>query len=107
MRRLFCVLLFVLASVMGTEAATLYVRDGGTSGSCTGWATANACDQLTTAISVGSAGDTIWVADGTYTAPTINKGVTITKATATAHGTDTGWLSTYGDGQATIGGDIT
>jgi hypothetical protein len=98
--------LFALLSVP-LCAATQYVRDGGTSSACTSWT--DACDQITTAHTNASRGDTIWVADGSYNGVTLDKAesgttrITIKKATAAAHGTETGWLSTYGDGQATIG----
>jgi hypothetical protein len=51
-------------------------------------------------------GDTYYVADGNYGAHvfnTANSGTTyiyIKKATASVHGTDTGWNASYGDGQA-------
>lgn len=52
-------------------------------------------------------GDTYYVADGAYSDVTFDdaeSGTTviyIKKATEASHGTDTGWDSTYGDGQAT------
>jgi hypothetical protein len=52
-----------------------------------------------------------WIGDGSYgtarrtfnTAESGSKGITIRKATAAEHGTETGWSATYGDGQATFG----
>lgn len=89
-------------------AADIYVRDGGScTSSCTSWT--NASDQITTALSNSSRGDTIWVGDGSYNSITLDKAnssttpITIKKATVAAHGTSTGWLDTYGDGQASIG----
>ena len=89
-----------------------YVRDGGTCvSSCQDWT--NAFDQLSSAETAAARGDKIYVADGTYTSTTFNTAVsgttliTICKATVatvgscgTAHGTETGWLDSYGDGQA-------
>lgn len=53
-------------------------------------------------------GDTYYVADGSYPAFTCNitgsAYITIKKATQSDHGTDTGWNSSYGDGQAVIAG---
>lgn len=90
--------------------ADKYVRDGGSSSACTSWS--DACDQLTTAEGVVTRGETIWVADGSYTSATLDVAnssttlITIKKATIAAHGTETGWDNGYGDGQATFG-DIT
>ena len=53
-------------------------------------------------------GDTYYFADGAYSNWTLDDAVSgtdyiyIKKATESAHGTDTGWDSSYGDGQATI-----
>lgn len=100
-------ILLVLLAAQVPAWADKYVRDGGSSSSCTDWT--NACDQLTTAEGVVSRGETIWVADGTYNGGTLDVSesgtstITIKKATVASHGTSTGWLDTYGDGQATIG----
>src|SRR5262249_5109060 len=54
-------------------------------------------------------GDTYYVADGTYSKYTFDDpasgsdSITVLKATASAHGTDTGWQAGYGDGSATFG----
>jgi hypothetical protein len=51
-------------------------------------------------------GNTYWVADGAYAARTFSTAVsgttpiTVKKATAAAHGSETGWESSFGDGQA-------
>lgn len=93
------------------EAATCYVRDGGTATGTQGISTnggswSQAYDQLTTAETNCARGDTIYVADGTYTGVTFNTAasgttlITIKKATIADHGTSTGWLDTYGDGVA-------
>lgn len=90
-------------------AANHYVRQGA-SGNGTDWT--NACADFTGSCAVGSLvrGDTYYVADGSYAGRSFNTPtsgstyITIKKATATDHGTDTGWLSTYGDSQAIITG---
>ena len=61
-------------------------------------------------------GDTVWVADGTYsrlnTAESKLAGgslpdyIIIKKATASAHGSNVGWVDSYGDGVATWGGPM-
>lgn len=96
------------------SAATHYIRDGGTAsttgtGSCNSggsgsWATGNACDQLPATL---VRGDTYCIADGFYTGKTLSTAVsgttliTIKKATVADHcSQNTGWLDTYGDGQA-------
>lgn len=106
------------------EAATCYVRDGGTATGSSGcdsaggnWNTANAYDQVSSAEAVVARGDTIFVADGTYASTTFNVAasgttpITICKATVStvdspycpsAHGTSTGWVDTFGDGTATF-----
>ncbi len=108
-------LLFLLIAIVPYQSfgANYYVLDGGTSSACTTWA--DACDQLSTAETVAARGDTIWVGDGSYGAVTFNtpingtQYITVKKATASAHGTETGWDNTYGDGVATFTGvwDIT
>jgi hypothetical protein len=87
--------------------ADKYVLDGGSSSTCTSWS--DACDSLDLAQDVVSRGETIWVGDGTYAGSWLDVAtsgttlITIKKATAAAHGTETGWSSTYGDGQASFG----
>lgn len=99
---------FSFASELIASAANHYIRDGGTAsttgtGSCTSWETANACDQLPDTL---VRGDTYYIADGTYSGKTFNTSgtalITIRKATASEHGTETGWVSTYGNGTATF-----
>ncbi|PKN76497.1 MAG: hypothetical protein CVU51_17530, partial [Deltaproteobacteria bacterium HGW-Deltaproteobacteria-1] len=57
-------------------------------------------------------GDTYYIADGIYSEHTFNDAesgttyISIKKATAGDHGTDTGWQSSYGDGQAVFKGLI-
>jgi hypothetical protein len=82
-----------------------YVRAGATgNGSGSDWT--NACTDFTGSCAVSSLvrGDTYYVAAGNYGARTFNTAVsgtltiTIKGATASNHGTDTGWSSTYSVG---------
>jgi hypothetical protein len=108
------------AAVDCSVSTCYYIRDGGTAsvtgtGACvsTGsgdWNTANACDTFPATLVRGAF---YLVADGSYagrtfsTAASANQLITIQKATTTEHGTETGWLSTYGDGQAIWTGALT
>ena len=100
---LFLTMLF-LGSV-SAEAANRYVR-AGASGSANGNDWTNAYTTLPATL---IRGDIYYVADGSYgdlTLRTTASGttlITIKKATVADHGTETGWVSTYGDGQATFG----
>lgn len=82
------------------EASTVYIRDGGT-GNGTSWS--DALDDLPATL---FRGNVYYVADGSYAAYIFDDAargtetITIKKATASDHGTETGWLSSYGDGQA-------
>lgn len=107
-------LLLTLALVTPSWAANHYIRDGGSgsltgTGNCADWSTANACDDFPATL---VRGDTYYVADGTYTGRTFSTAnsatlvITIKKATVADHGTETGWVSTYGDGQAQFAGVI-
>ena len=102
MKKILIILFILLPSL--SWGANYYVLDGGTSSTCTSWA--DACDQLSVANALASRGDTIYVGDGSYDAVRFNTPtsgtsvITIKKATAADHGTDTGWVSSYGDGQA-------
>jgi len=86
------------------QAANHYVRDGA-SGAANGTNWTDAWDDLPATL---TRGDTYYVADGAYAAYAFNDAVsgtsliTIKKAIAADHGTETGWVSTYGDGQATF-----
>src|SRR3989344_1794864 len=86
---------------------TFYIRDGATSSSCTDWT--NACDSLPGTLQRGA---TYYIADGSYGSYTFDDPVfgtqliTIKKATASDHGTNTGWSSSYGSGQAVFGGTL-
>jgi hypothetical protein len=81
-------------------AANHYIRDGA-SGDGSDWA--NAWDDLPATF---VRGDTYYIADGNYGTHDFNTAVSgstyiyIKKATASAHGTETGWNASYGDGVA-------
>ena len=83
-------------------AADRYVR-AGASGSADGTDWTNAYTSLPAAL---TRGDTYYIADGAYGSYDFNDAVsgttliTIKKATVAAHGTETGWSDTYGDGVA-------
>jgi hypothetical protein len=84
------------------SAANQYVRPGAT-GLNNGSDWTHALTRLPTTL---KRGDTYYLANGSYGAyvfNTANSGttaITIKKAVDTDHGTDSGWSSTYGDGQA-------
>ncbi|MGZ3806231.1 MAG: right-handed parallel beta-helix repeat-containing protein, partial [Pseudobdellovibrionaceae bacterium] len=97
-------LLFVgiLALSFTVQAANHYVRSGAAgNGSGSDWT--NASTSLPQSL---VRGDTYYIADGTYGPYTFNTPLSgssfiyIKKATLASHGTDTGWSSTYGDGEA-------
>jgi hypothetical protein len=73
-----------------------YIRDGGTSTTCTSWA--SACDVLPATLQRGA---TYFIASGTYpgrtfsTAASGTERITIKGATAASHGSDSGWLPAY------------
>jgi hypothetical protein len=82
-------------------AANHYVRAGAT-GAANGNDWTNAYTSLPSSL---IRGDTYYIADGSYAGRTFSTAtsgttlITIKKATVADHGTDTGWNSTYGDGQ--------
>src|SRR5688500_13240838 len=105
--------IFVLTLItLPVFGATRYVRSGAT-GTGTDWN--NACGDFagSCAVSTMARGDVYYVADGSYPARDWNKAtsgtslITIKKATASDHGTDTGWSAGYGDGQAVFVGTNT
>lgn len=87
--------------------ANHYILDGG-SGDGSSWS--SAWDDLPANF---TRGDTYYIADGSYGGHTFddpvvgNQVITIKKATESDHGTDTGWSSAYGDGQAVFSGGFT
>lgn len=97
--RVLIAIVFLLTAVP-CLAATHYILDGG-SGDGSAWN--NALDDLPAAL---TRGDTYYIGDGTYAAYTFDDAtsgtnlITIKKATTADHGTETGWSSTYGDGEA-------
>lgn len=88
-------------------SASYYIRDGATGTTCSDWA--NACDSLPATLQRGAI---YYIADGTYGNYTFDDPVsgasliTVKKATASDHGTNTGWSSSYGDGQAIFTGSF-
>lgn len=105
-RKYILILLFLLLPSLGLSANN-YIRQGAT-GTGTGVDWTNAWTDLP---STFVRGDTYYIADGTYghhDFAQAESGATyiyIYKATASAHGTDTGWNSSYGDGQAHFNAD--
>jgi hypothetical protein len=102
------VLIILLLAAAPIHAADHYIRaDAPAGGDGTNWATA--WQELPSAL---VRGDTYYLADGTYPAYTFNdandgtKTITVCKATADDHGTDTGWQAAYGDGQALFSGGL-
>jgi hypothetical protein len=105
-------ILLLMLTCLCSQAANVYVR-AGASGTGGDWSNARA--DLPTAL---LRGNTYYVATGTYTAAhyypnnfttdNINSTtpVLIKKATASDHGTDTGWSSSYGTGQAVWGSQM-
>ena len=99
---IFCMLCAISAALPNVcSAANHYIRDGA-SGDGSNWT--NAWDDLPATL---IRGDTYYVADGTYAGGYVfddaadgTKTITIKKAIESDHGTDTGWSSAYGDGQA-------
>lgn len=83
----------------------LYVRPGG-GGAQDGSDWSNALSGLPSTLERGTM---YWLGAGSYGSYTFDdgasgqKGVTLRKATAEEHGTDTGWSAAYGSGQAVFG----
>jgi hypothetical protein len=106
--RLLIMIMVIIVFPASLLAANHYIRQGST-GSNNGSDWTNAWTELPENL---VRGDTYYVADGTYGAHTFNDAesgatyISIKKATATDHGTDTGWQSSYGDGQAIFKGLI-
>jgi len=106
MRKL--IITFVIAGCIAQlSAANHYIRDGAT-GANDGTDWTNAWEDWSNV--TWTRGDTYYVADGTYSEPSLNAAtsgttlITVLKATASAHGSETGWLAAYGDGQAVMPG---
>ncbi len=98
--------LFSLSVLSSSSFAAIhYVRSGaGGTGSGKDWT--NAYTKLPATL---VRGDTYYVADGNYSSYNFDDGlsgttyITVKKATAADHGTDTGWDNSYGDGTAHFG----
>lgn len=102
--RLFIIITLMMVFPISVFAANHYILQGGT-GNGTTWS--NALNDLPDTL---VRGDTYYIADGTYSKHIFNDAesgttyITIKKATASDHGTGTGWQSSYGDGQAVFMG---
>lgn len=102
-RSVLLALLIFLTGSISSRAADHYVRQGA-NGNGSDWN--NAHGQLPVNL---IRGDTYWIADGSYPGYQFDDPVsgsayiTVKKATATNHGTNTGWQAAYGDGVATWG----
>ena len=98
----FLLLIALLLGVVPVYAATNYVRAGAT-GADTG---ADWTDAYTALPATLTRGDVYYVAGGTYASYTLDDAqsgtltITIKKAYAADHGTDTGWQASYGTAQA-------
>lgn len=95
------VLLLALATI-SAHAADRYVRPGASgNGSGSDWT--NAYPTLPATL---VRGDTYWIADGSYGRRVFSDPhsgtavISIKKATAASHGTNAGWIDSYGSGQA-------
>jgi chitodextrinase len=92
------------ATTQGVVGTTVYIRSGAT-GNGADWT--NALAALPATLTRGS---TYYIADGSYPGYTVDDAgttvITIKKATVADHGTNTGWVSTYGDGQAIFSGTL-
>lgn len=94
-------IIIYLVLIFDLTAADRYLRKGA-SGSGTSWS--DAWDECSNVSWTALGGSTLWIAAGSYTTglPQLNTAnVTIKRATVGAHGTDTGWFSSY-DGQVTV-----
>ena len=105
MRAVLFVAVFIAVQLVGVtaaDAATHYIR-AGAAGSANGNDWTNAYTNLPVKL---VRGDTYYIADGIYTAHDFDDPVTgstyiyVRKATTASHGTNTGWNSTYGEGEA-------
>lgn len=96
------ILAALLLSISLCSAATRYVRAGAT-GAGTGTDWTDAYSSLPASL---VRGDTYYVAGGSYPSYTLTTAqsgtstITIKKATASDHGTETGWVASYGTSQA-------
>ena len=104
--RIFLSLLLLNVFTMTGFAANLYIRQGGM-GDGSDWD--NAFNVIPDAL---VRGNIYYIADGNYDGHCFHDNesgstyITIRKATVHDHGTDAGWQSSYGDGQAIFKGPI-
>jgi len=106
----------IFASSQTAQAANHYILAGAV-GNASGADWTNACTDFTGSCSASSLvrGDTYYVATGSYVGRTFNVAasgstlITIKGATASDHGSNTGWLPSYGVDviQATFTGSVT
>jgi hypothetical protein len=100
--------MFTLGTV-SAEAASIYCVKADAAGANNGSDWNNAYTALPATLVRGAS---YYIADGNYSGRTFSTAVsgtsliTIKKATPSDHGTDTGWQSSYGDGQATFSGQL-
>lgn len=98
-------MVLLMLSASQALAADHYIRAGAT-GSNNGSDWNNAYPSLPASLQRGA---TYYIADGSYPSYTFDDAesgtttITIRKATVADHGTSTGWVDAYGDGQAILG----
>jgi hypothetical protein len=106
-KNLILITTIIIFSQSLSHAAIKYIRQGA-NGSGTSWS--DAFGSLPGSL---VRGNTYYIADGNYPSYTFDDSesgstlIYIKKATIADHGTDTGWKSTYGDGQAVLGSTMT
>jgi hypothetical protein len=109
MRTIFRLIFGLLALCVYAQGQATYCVRAGATGANNGSDWNNAYSSLPATLQRGA---TYFIADGTYggyTFDDVESGaavITIKKATANFHGTETGWSSAYGDGQAVFNGDF-
>lgn len=102
------VIAILFAALQVASSANVYIR-AGASGAADG---SNWTDAFTNAPSAMTRGNTYYFADGAYPDDLYDDAlsgttlITIKKASTSDHGTETGWSSTYGDGQAVFTGKM-
>lgn len=97
------IMAILFLGTLSAEAASIYCVRAGATGANNGSDWNNAYTALPATLVRGAS---YYIANGSYSGYTFNTAtsgstyITIKKATSSDHGTDTGWSSTYGDGQA-------
>lgn len=108
---LLLLLAMLFIDALNAHAGGVYYIRSGATGNNSGSDWVNAYSSFTAAglnnsSSTAPRGNTYYVADGSYGSIAFKNGasgstrITVKKATTSAHGTETGWQSSYGDGQA-------